>query len=200
MHRTWHKVGLAAVLLVGACTDREGSDATTTTVADDAATTTEGEGGSSSTETFATLPPGTVGPVASGEFTFTGAIERSGTYEVLYPVTDERLNRCERISGADAGAYAPPAPTIVGDARLVWRLALRQYPGPGSYDLGALGPVAVELVEGQATTGRTFSSGGASTVELTVDEANNGTVAFAGFATEGGEELSGSFTWTCTNG
>ena len=184
---------LGGLLVLGGCNDDDGNgdaSSTTTTEAASDATTTTGEGGQTSTTVAQ-------GPVVSGEYTLSGAVELGGTYQVLYPATDERFNTCERIASEDAGSYIIPVPTFNGDMRFTWVAAVAQYSGPGSYDLQQLGQLTISVQATPDAEPQPFQAGEGSTVALEVAEDNTGSFEFSGLTGAGGEELAGSLDWSC---
>jgi hypothetical protein len=158
---------------------------------------TDNASSAGATGSAVTLPADVTGPSVVGTFALTGAVEIAGDFSVVYPVNDERLNRCDRIAGSEATSYVPPTPTISGEVRLNWLAAVRRYRGPGSYALVDFESVSVEILSPLSPDARRFASDGATTVTLVVDATNNGSLTFANLKDFAGQALSGSFMWTC---
>jgi hypothetical protein len=145
-----------------------------------------------------TVKPGQHGPIAEGDFVFEGAVELSGDYSVLYPFSDKDADTCSELAGAKAGRYVVPLPSFKEARRFVWTAGLREYQGPGEYDLTDLERLVVEIRANEDAEPEEFASAKGSTATLKVDEDNGGSLIFKKLQGGGGDELSGEARWTCS--
>src|SRR4051794_1103663 len=77
-NRRWSILFVMLLVFVGACSDDDPArDATSSSTA-----------GSSARS-------GVTGPIVDGHLTLTGGVDLSGDFTVLYPLADDRLNRCD---------------------------------------------------------------------------------------------------------
>lgn len=147
-----------------------------------------------------TVRPGQHGPIAKGTFELTGAIELSGDYSVLYSFGDEKTDTCAKIVGEDASGFVIPLPTFKDQWRLVWTAGIRQYEGPGTYNLADLERFKLDVSKTPDAEPVSFRAPKGADAELRVNDDHSGTFAFRGLKNEDGDELAGDASWSCSEG
>ena len=147
-----------------------------------------------------TVRPGQHGPIAKGTYELTGAVKLSGEYSVLYSFGDEKTDTCAKIVGDTATGYVIPLPTFKGQWRFVWTAGIRQFEGPGTYDLEDLERFKLDVSKSADGDPVSYGAPEGADAELRVNDDNSGTFAFSGLKNDDGEELSGDVTWSCTEG
>lgn len=165
------------------------------------ACSSNGDGDGDGATAAPTVRPGQHGPTANGEFTFEGALELEGEYSVLYSFVDENADTCAKISGRNTnGGYVVPLPTFVDDRRFTWSAGIRNYGGPGRYELSDLGQLSLAVSKTPDADPVEYTSNEDTTVEIEVDRRNAGSFAFRGLESDKGERISGEASWTCEEG
>ncbi len=146
-----------------------------------------------------TVRPGQHGPIARGDFEFQGALSVEGEYSLLYEFGDPKTDTCGKIASAAAGTYVVPLPTFHEEQRFGWTAGLRDYSGPGTYDLTDLEVVTLRIRKNTNADPVEYTSGRGATVEVVVDKDNGGSMTFKDLRTEDGDEkMSGTVDWTCS--
>jgi hypothetical protein len=147
-----------------------------------------------------TVRPGQHGPIVEGEYDFSGALDISGDYSVLFSFADEDANTCAKLAGEDASGYVVPLPTFKDKRRFAWTAGIRAYDGPGTYDLEALERFKLEVRKTADAEPVSYAAVDGTTARLEVSEDNSGSFTFAGLENDEGDKVSGEATWSCTEG
>lgn len=148
-----------------------------------------------------TVNPGQHGPTAAGTFSIEGAFDVEGEYSVLYPFFDERIDECAELAAADVGTYGLPLPSFFKEQRFTWTAALKQYKGPGDYDMKDLQRLTVEVRKTPDADPVNYVSSEGATADVSVDAKNGGKLEFTNLRdSKSGDTISGEATWKCTEG
>jgi hypothetical protein len=182
-------VVLVAVFLVLAGCSRGGGEG------DGATTPTPGPN-----EPQRTVRPGQHGPIVKGDYSFGGALDLSGDYSVLYSFADEATSSCGKIAGDDATGYVIPLPTFKDERRFVWTAGIREYDGPGTYEIADLQLFKLQVLKDPDAEPVDYLAAKGAKAELKVTAKNSGTFEFDGLKNEKGDEITGETSWSCTEG
>lgn len=147
-----------------------------------------------------TVRPGQHGPIAKGDYTFEGALKLTGEYSVLYSFAEEATSTCGKISGDDATGYVVPLPTFKDERRFVWTAGIREYDGPGTYDLDDLERLTLQVFKTADAEPVDYAAVEGASAELKVNAKNGGSFEFDGLKNEDGDTISGNASWECTEG
>jgi hypothetical protein len=127
-------------------------------------------------------------------------LKLSGDYTVLFSFADPKTDSCAKISGTGASGYVIPLPTFKGARRFVWTASVREYGGPGTYDLRDLEVFKVTISKTAAADPIDYVAAEDATAQLDVSGENAGSLTFDGLTDQDGDEISGRASWSCTEG
>ena len=143
-----------------------------------------------------TAEPGR-GPLIEGTAELAGSVEGRAEIRILYPLGEEARSSCAALARGDrrTHSYTIPLPSTIGDTSLLWRSAIRDYRGPGEFDEADLAVFSVEVrTADQAVT---YEKRNETTVSVTVNDDNSGSITFDDLREPEGGRISGSARWTC---